>query len=122
MNPVEFLFIGIFSAAALIVVTYPLLSSRRRYLSLEGIFDASSEKKLSDLQARRALVIDSIDELEFEYRMGKLSPEDFERLQRDYMAEAKKTASAADALKITRELEDLIEREVRSRRKLKSPD
>ncbi|NIM19148.1 MAG: hypothetical protein GTO51_02065 [Candidatus Latescibacteria bacterium] len=114
-----YFFLGIFAVVALLFVAQPLLSSKRYLLYLEDMFDFGGERKLDYLDAKKQVIQDNISDLEFEYQMGKLSEEDFDRLRKDCNRETEEVDKAIDALKIKREIEELIESEIDSRRKIK---
>ncbi len=80
---------------------------------------------LADLKRRRLVVYENIKDLEFEYRAGKISRQDYDALRANYTVEAAELLAASQDLETTREDDALIEREVaarRARRKLKPED
>jgi hypothetical protein len=72
-----------FSALALVYVLWPLLKTGPTPVMVE-------DDRLSDLLARKDATLAAIKELEFDYRVGKLSEEDYnrydQRLRRQAMA------------------------------------
>lgn len=113
--------LGILSVASVLFVAYPLYSPKKYLLYIEDIFDIGECKRLSYLHSKKESIYANIKDLEFEYQMGKLSEEDFIALREGYMAEAAAVLRSIEELKIKTEIEELIESEVRSRRKIK-PD
>jgi len=69
-----------------------------------------------DLKRRRLVLYENLQDLEFEYKAGKLSPEDYDGLRVDYTAEAAQLMAASQELEITSTEEAFIEREVAARR------
>lgn len=114
-----FLAIGILSTLALVFVAYPLVSARRHVYYLNDLLGTSEEKKLNYLYGQKNLVFDNIKDLEMEHQMGKLSETDYTRLRAGLMNEAERVVKEIDKAEVKREIEDLIEGEVRSRRRVK---
>ena len=63
-------------------------------------------------------ILNNMKELDFEFEIGKLSREDYDRLRQDYLAQAQETLQAMDHLRVREEIEQMIENEVRSRRRV----
>lgn len=114
----ELLLIGVFSAAALAFVAYPLVSSKRHLYYLDDMLGSGDQKKLAYLYSRRSVVYDNLRDLDNEFQMGKLSAADHQRLRDGLMVEAADTVRAIDAAHVRREIEDVVERDVRSKRKV----
>jgi hypothetical protein len=71
---------------------------------------------LADLKRRRLVLYENIQDLEFEYKAGKIARDDFESLSAEYRNEAARLmADSQAAVTLTAE-ETLIEREVAARR------
>lgn len=115
----ELLAIGLLSTLALVFVVYPLLNSRRYLYYLDDLLGSRDEIKLSFLHARKRLVFDNIKDLDFEHEMGKLAEDDYVRLRNDLMREAEEAVKDIDRAQIRREIDEEIEKEVRSRRRTK---
>jgi len=113
----ELLLIGIFSAAALAFVAYPLVNSRRYMYYLEDTLGLNEAKKLNYLRSQKNLVFDNIKDLDFEHQMGKLSEADYNRLRDGLMGEAEGVVAEIDKAEIKRDIEVLIEDDVSSRRR-----
>jgi len=76
---------------------------------------------LADLKRRRLVVYENINDLEFEYQAGKISPEDYRTLRQNYLGEAAALMATAQEAEKTREDDALIEREVAARRSRRVP-
>lgn len=113
------LLIGILVTLALVFVAYPLINPRKYKYYLDDLLGSSEEKKLFYLQQQRAMVYDNIKDLDFEHEMGKLADADYERLRNGLMEEAEEVVGEIDKAQIARELDELIEREVLKRRRIK---
>jgi hypothetical protein len=70
----------------------------------------------ADLKRRRLVLYENIQDLEFEYKAGKIAPEDYERLRTGYTAEAAQLMLASQELESMTADEAFIEREVAARR------
>ncbi len=53
---------------------------------------------LKRLLRRKETIYENIKDLDFEYRMGKLSDDDYQRLHQDYLAEAYGVVSQIEAI------------------------
>jgi hypothetical protein len=71
---------------------------------------------LGDLKRRRLVLYENIQDLEFEYKAGKIAPEDYQRLRTGYTAEAAQLMLASQELEGMTADEAFIEREVAARR------
>jgi len=112
------LLIGILTAAAFAFVIYPLVNPRRHLYYLDDMLGMNEQKKLNYLYARRSVVYDNLRDLDNEFQMGKLSQEDHSRLRDGLMAEAAEVVREIDEAHVRREVEDAIEADARSRRRL----
>jgi hypothetical protein len=115
----EYVAIVLVAIAVAVFISIPLFGDRRKLYGIEGAFEFDDSKRLNSLNLRRARIEENLRELEFEYRMGKLSERDYDSLRRDYTNELEDVTKALDRLKIGEEVQDLIEAEVRSRRRIK---
>lgn len=112
------LLIGILAATAFALVVYPLVSPRRHLYYLDDMLGLNEQKKLNYLYAKRNVVYENLRDLDGEFQMGKLSKEDHERLRDGLMAEAAEVVREIDQAHIRREVEDAIEADVRSQRRM----
>ena len=69
-----------------------------------------------DLKRRRLVVYENIQDLDFEYKAGKIAKEDYDALRVEYQAEAARLMADSKAAETLTEEEALIEREVAARR------
>jgi hypothetical protein len=109
----------IFAAASLILVARPLFQSRKHLRYEDDAFLSEQEKKLALLKTKKQLINDNIAEHEFEFAMGKMSQEDFDRLLQGCKNDLQAVNKSIEAFGIKRDIDDLIESEVSERRKLK---
>ena len=114
----DYVVIGILVVGAVILVARPMLSKQKYLHDLEGLFDLGDTRRLNYLNQRKLNTLENIRELDFDYQMGKLADEDYQGLRQEYMHEAEEIIEAIDKLKIQAEIEELIEEEVRSRRRI----
>lgn len=71
---------------------------------------------LADLKRRRLVLYDNLRDLEFEFKAGKIAPQDYDALRTDYTAEAAELMVASQEGERAGADQDLIEREVAERR------
>lgn len=109
--------IAFLTVGAVIFVAYPLLARKRHLFDLEEIFDLGDTRQRRYLDGKKVSIMANLKELDFEYEMGKLSDEDYNDLRNGYLKEAQDTIQAIDKLKVREEIEELIETEVRTRRR-----
>ena len=102
----------------LALVAQPLLTKRRYIYYLEDMFELGDARQLNYLLSKKANILENLKELDFENDIGKLSEEDYSRLRQGYLSEAQEVVKAIDTLKVKKEIEDMIESEVRSRRRI----
>ncbi|MDH3215407.1 MAG: hypothetical protein OEN01_03840 [Candidatus Krumholzibacteria bacterium] len=114
----EIAIIAAFTLIGVYLVIHPILTKNKYCAEFEDIFAFGDSRQLDYLNSKKALVLENIKELDFEYDMGKLSDEDYTALRHDYLKEAQETVQAIDKLKVREEIEELIESEVRSRRRI----
>ena len=115
----ELLFIGLFAMLALVFVVYPLINPKKYLYYLDDLLGSSSDKKILYLQQKKALVYDNIKDLDFEQAMGKLAESDYTSLRDGLMDEAEDVVREIDDARIKKDVDELIEQEVRNNRKIK---
>ena len=93
-------------------VLMPLFKEPRGNLEVELL----AETELDRLLSRKAIVYSNIKELEFEYKMGRLSDADFQRLEAGYRNEASLILQKLDRLGAEKDIDEAIEKEVAARR------
>ena len=113
-----YVLVGILAVIAIVFVVHPMASRRRHLYDLEGMFELGDVRQRRYLESKKAGILGNIKELDFDYEMGKLSDEDYHGLRTGYLAQAQETIEAIERLEIQEEIEELIEGEVRSRRRI----
>lgn len=94
-------------------MSYPLLKKRKFNFSLKE----TSEDLIHDLKTEKEQIYLAIKELEFDYKMGKLSEEDYRNLNEKYMLKAAKILKMDEQMEekgksLDKEIEKEIESEV----------
>jgi len=99
------------SAALLVFVVAPLLAT-----------EAAGEQALPvdvtpliDLKWRRLVVYENMQDLDFEYKSGKIAQNDYQALRENYTREAAELMAATKDLELSSADDALIEREVKAR-------
>src|SRR5258705_10536375 len=108
---VVYLFCGILSGAILAAICIPLF---RRDDTLESTIIEETEWDL--LQRKKEVVLGNIQDLDFEYKCGKLSEEDYQKIRAEMSAEAAKVFSDIDEIESKADLDALIRRESTNRK------
>ena len=98
----------IFTLTLLVLVVAPLLAPDSASASTLPV-DVTPQV---DLKRRRLVLYENLQDLEFEYKAGKLSPDDYNTLRLDYKAEAAELMAASQDLEITSTEDAFIERAV----------
>ena len=105
--------IALFITAGMVVlVAAPLLTA-------EGAGEGSlpvDVTPLADLRRRRLVVYENIQDLEFEFKAGKIADQDYQALKQEYRMEAARLMVDSQAAETLTPEEVLIEREVAARR------
>jgi hypothetical protein len=81
--------------------------------------------KLKRLNSERESLYTALNDIEFDYGLGKLSRDDYDELKRDYKAKAASVLKQIDEIDKglhSTGLEDELEKEITAIRKLKSPE
>ncbi len=78
--------------------------------------DLLAETELDRLLDRKTVIYRNLRDLEFEYRMGRLSAEDFQRLEAGYKKEAATVLQRLDQLNALESLDDAIEKDIEARK------
>ncbi len=100
------------AAALAIFVAWPLLASET---GTEAVLPVDVTP-LADLKRRRMVVYENFEDLEFEYKAGKISPEDYQALSANYKAEAAGLMAASLEAETASGSDNWIDREVAARR------
>ena len=80
---------------------------------------------LTDLKRRRMVVYENLQDLEFEYKSGKIAEDDYQALRENHLAEAAQLMLASQEQEEVTEHDVYIEKQVaarRAQRKLQPPD
>ena len=115
----EYFAIVLIAVAAIVFITYPLFGRQRKLHQLDDMFDFGDTKQIDYLNLKKARTEENLRELDFEHEMGKLSEQDYSALREGYMNEIDEFSKTLDKLKIRKEIEELIEGEVKSKRRIK---
>ena len=107
-----YLLCAILSGAVLAAICRPLF---RKDDALESTIIEETEWDL--LQRKKEVVLGNIQDLDFEYKCGKLSEEDYKKVRGEMSAEAAAVLHDIDSIESTQDLDALIRREVLARRK-----
>ncbi len=107
-----YLFCAILSGAVLAAICRPLF---RKNDALESTIIEETEWDL--LQRKKEVVLGNIQDLDFEYKCGKLSEEDYKKVRGEMSAEAAAVLHNIDSIESNQDLDALIRREVLARRK-----
>ena len=107
-----YLFCGILSGAVLGAICIPLF---RKEDTLESAIMEETEWDL--LQRKKEVVLGNIQDLDFEYKCGKLSEEDYRKIRSEMSTEAAAVFQDIDTLESEADLDALIRREVNARKK-----
>src|SRR5438477_10273489 len=106
-----YLFCGILGGSILGAICIPLFRKE------ETLEPASIEETEWDLLHRKKEVdLGNIQDLDFEYKCGKLSEEDYKRVRAQLAAEAAAVLRHIDEIETSQDLDTLIRREVSLRR------
>jgi hypothetical protein len=106
-----YLFCGLFGTALIAAVVGPLF---RKKDSLESAIIEETEWDL--LQRKKEVVLSNIQDLDFEYKCGKLSDDDYKKIRGQMGAEAAAVFRQIDEIEATQDLDVLIRREINLRR------
>ncbi|MGD0694836.1 MAG: zinc ribbon domain-containing protein [Terriglobia bacterium] len=108
-----FLAFALFIAASMaVLVATPLLAPEK---AGEGLLPVDVTVQ-GDLKRRRLVVYENIQDLDFEYKAGKIAKDDYDSLRAEYQAEAARLMADSKAAETLTAEESLIEREVAARR------
>src|SRR5437588_11770939 len=102
-----YLFCSILGGAVLGAICVPLF---RKDDSLESAIIEETEWDL--LQRKKEVVLGNIQDLDFEYKCGKLSEEDYQHVRAEMTAEAAAVLHQIDEIESSQDLDALIRREV----------
>jgi hypothetical protein len=102
---------GILSGAVLGAICIPLF---KREETLESAIIEETEWDL--LQRKKEVVLGNIQDLDFEYKCGKLSEEDYQKIRGEMSGEAALVFQAIENIESSADLDALIRREISARK------
>jgi len=106
-----YLFCGILSGGLLAAICVPLF---RKEETLESAIIEETEWDL--LQRKKEVILGNIQDLDFEYKCGKLSEEDYKKIRAEMNAEAAVVFQEVENLESAADLDALIRREISARK------
>src|SRR5437773_12322579 len=106
-----YLFCGILGGTVLAAICAPLF---RKEETLESAIIEETEWDL--LQRKKEVILGNIQDLDFEYKCGKLSAEDYQKIRAEMNAEAAAVFEQIEKLESTKDLDSLIRREISARK------
>jgi hypothetical protein len=106
-----YLFCGILSGGILAAICVPLF---RKQETLESAIIEETEWDL--LQRKKEVILGNIQDLDFEYKCGKLSEEDYKKIRGEMNAEAALVFQEVENLESSADLDALIRREISARK------
>ncbi len=109
---------GLVTVFAAVFVLTPLFREPKGNFEVELL----AETKLDRMLNRKAIVYSNLKELEFEYKMGRLSDADYRRLETGYKSEAGLILQELDQLGAEKDIDENIEREITARKAKLYPD
>src|SRR5262245_57131102 len=102
-----YLFCGILGSVVLGAICIPLF---RKEETLESAIIEETEWDL--LQRKKEVVLGNIQDLDFEYKCGKLSEEDYNRIRSEMSSEAAVVLQEIEQIESSADLDALIRREI----------
>ena len=106
-----YLFCSILGGAVLGAICLPLF---RRDNSLESAIIEETQWDL--LQRKKEVILGNMQDLDFEYKCGKLSDQDYQRIRGEMTAEAAGVLQEIENIESTKDLDALIRREISARK------
>src|SRR6266850_1580819 len=106
-----YLFCGLLGGAILAAICRPLF---RKDDTLESTIIEETEWDL--LQRKKEVVLGNIQDLDFEYKCGKLSEEDYQKVRGEMNAEAAMVFQEIENIESAADLDALIRREITARK------
>src|SRR3954468_9174260 len=106
-----YLLCGILGGTVLGTICIPLF---KREETLESAIIEETEWDL--LQRKKEVVLGNIQDLDFEYKCGKLSAEDYQKIRGEMSGEAGLVFQEIDNIESSKDLDALIRREVSARK------
>src|SRR5258708_23126060 len=102
-----YLICAILGSGVLVAICFPLF---RKDNSIESAIIEETEWDL--LQRKKEVTLSNIQDLDFEFKCGKLSDEDYKHVRAEMTAEAAQILHRIEEIESTQDLDALIRREV----------
>jgi hypothetical protein len=115
----EYVAIGLIAVGVVALITHPLFGRQRKLYRIEDAFEFNDTRELNHLSLKKARIEENLRDLDFEYQMGKLTDQDYAALRSGHVVELDEVTAAIEKHRTKEEIEELIESEVRSRRRIK---
>ena len=112
-----YLLCSILGGAVLGAICVPLF---RRDNSLESAIIEETEWDL--LQRKKEVILGNMQDLDFEYKCGKLSDQDYQRIRGEMTAEAAMVLQEIESIESSKDLDALIRREISARKSKSKAD
>ncbi len=106
-----YLFCGLFGTALIAIIVIPLF---RKDNSLESAIIEETEWDL--LLRKKDVILGNIQDLDFEYKCGKLSDEDYRKVRSEMSTDVAAVLQKIDDIESSHDMDALIRREVSARR------
>jgi len=106
-----YLFCALLGGAILAAICTPLF---RKETTLESAIIEETQWDL--LQRKKEVMLGNIQDLEFEYKCGKLSEDDYQKIRTEMNAETAQVFQKIEGLESSADLDALIRREISARR------
>src|SRR5580765_5110955 len=106
-----YLICAILGGGVLVAICVPLFRGDN---GLESTIIEETEWDL--LQRKKEIILGNIQDLDFEFKCGKLSEEDYNLVRADMSAEAAAVLKQIDEIETSKDMDALIRREVSARR------
>ena len=106
-----YLFCGLLGGGVLAAICLPLF---RKDDTLESAIIEETEWDL--LQRKKEVVLGNIQDLDFEYKCGKLSEDDYQKIRTEMNTEAALVFQQIENIEASKDLDALIRREVSARK------
>ena len=106
-----YLLSGLLGGGVLTAISWPLFAKGD---SLESAVFEETEWDL--LQRKKDVILGNIQDLDFEYKCGKLSTEDYKNIRREMAREVSAVLDDIDEIESSQDLDALIRREVSKRK------
>ena len=111
-----YLLCGILGSAVLGAICVPLFKKED---TLESAIIEETEWDL--LQRKKEVILGNIQDLDFEFKCGKLSDDDYQKIRKEMSAEAATVLQEIETIESAKDLDALIRREISLRKHRSKP-